>query len=89
MRQRLIQACLWMAKQLGWQEPAAPVSPLFDPVLLAATQQAVDEAERTDAGGEYKRHQVYARLLKRFPALPHWEVAYTIESVIRDRRTGA
>ena len=87
MRHGLIQVCLRCAIWLGWTPPAP--APLLADDLAVAARAAVIAAEALPAGGEYKRHQVYAQLLKRFPQLPHWEVAFAIEWVIRERRTAA
>lgn len=51
----------------------------FDPVLLARAVQRVKEASRLEGSGEYKRHVVYARLIKEFPTTPRRQLALAIE----------
>ena len=51
----------------------------FDPVLLARTKQLVEAAEVMGGSGEYKRHKVYARLIKEFPTYPYRNLALAIE----------
>lgn len=36
--------------------------------------------------GEAKRHQVYARLIKRYPDMPRHEVAFALELAVRKVR---
>lgn len=52
--------------------------------LRGRTVQLVQEAELLDASGEYKRHQVYARLIKEFPLAAKREIAFCIEETVRD-----
>lgn len=90
MNQWLIRLCLRFACWLGWTPPApVAATPLLAEEVADAARTAVLAADALQAGGEYKRHQVYAHLVKRFPHLPHWELAFAIEWVIRERRTAA
>ena len=58
MKARLV---LMLRALLEWLEPPA-VDPRWETV-----RALVEWADRLDATGEYKRHQVYARLKKTFP----------------------
>lgn len=51
----------------------------FDPVLLERVAELVAHADQVDGSGEYKRHQVYARLIKEYPATPRSTLALAIE----------
>ena len=53
--------------------------PLLDRAV-ALTKEAADQAEVT---GEWKRHQVYARLLDEFPETRKRDLAYAIELALR------
>jgi len=62
--------------------PVLPSPPSKAPseALARRAFELTDYAERTmDAGGEYKRHWVYARLLKDFPEAPKRAVSLAIE----------
>ena len=54
----------------------------FDPVLLARAKQLVGTFNDVEGSGEYKRHQVYARLIKEFPTYQHRHIALAIEIAI-------
>ena len=54
----------------------------FDPLLLQYTERLVREAEALPGSGEYKRHQVYAKLIKQFPRRKRSQLALAIEVVI-------
>ena len=60
-------------------EPAGQDSP-----LVARARILVADAERANASGEYKRHQVYARLLKEFPAERRRGCSKAIEKAMDD-----
>ena len=51
----------------------------FDPVLLIRTKELVAQFDPVDGSGEYKRHQVYARLIKEFPTAQRRHLALAIE----------
>ena len=56
----------------------ATAATVTTPVLERATQLTQD-ADTSLTGGEAKRHQVYARLIKDFPMTPKRELALAIE----------
>ena len=51
----------------------------FDPVLLARAKELAFAIDFNEGSGEYKRHQVYARLIKEFPSTKHRHLALAIE----------
>lgn len=51
----------------------------FDPVLLDRAKALVAEAAKLQGSGEYKRHIVYARLIKDFPKRPRTDLALAVE----------
>jgi hypothetical protein len=63
---------------LAWLEP-----PVDDTPLLARVKVLVVAAEKLAASGEYKRHAVYARLLKEFPDSRKRDLALAIERVLQ------
>jgi hypothetical protein len=50
-----------------------------DQAVLDRAAVLIGEADTTLSGGEAKRHQVYARLIKDFPATPKRELGLAIE----------
>ena len=56
--------------------------PDVDDVLLEATKKAIEGPWAAEHSGEYKRHQVYAKLIKQFPEAPKRHVALAIEITV-------
>jgi hypothetical protein len=78
MRLQLIRFLKWCLAKL---EPQPDHSSLY-----ARTKELVRWADSFAAGtsGEYKRHQVYARLMKEFPELPKRSLGLAIELALQD-----
>ena len=76
MRQHLARGLRWLA---DWLDP--PVLPEMSAIEAQALVWVRDMAAMS-ASGEYKRHQVYARLLKAFPDTPHRHVSQAIERAV-------
>ena len=51
--------------------------------LLAAAERETARAEGLDASGEYRRHSVYAALLRQFPSASKRDLALAIELALR------
>lgn len=78
---------------LGWTPPIEVqtkwVEPSLDPAMRASVERWVKKYEENrGVTSEYKRHQVYAHVLKEFPGMPHHEVGLAIELVIWRLRGG-
>lgn len=76
---------------LGWTPPVEVqtrwIEPSLDPNMRAAVERWVGKYdENRSVSNEYKRHQVYAHVLKEYPTIPHHEVALAIELVIWRKR---
>jgi len=58
-----------------------PLLPLSDTVVEIAKRALVlcTEAEKHPESGEWKRHQVYARLIKNFPSARRRDIALALE----------
>jgi hypothetical protein len=56
--------------------------------IEAAADRLMADAERFVMGGEAKRHQVYAALIKQFPTTAKRDLAYAIERVMQQRPRG-
>ena len=56
--------------------------PDVDDVLLEAAKKAIEGPWAAEHSGEYKRHQVYAKLIKQFPEAPKRHVALAIEIAV-------
>jgi hypothetical protein len=63
--------------------PSEAVEPAQDSPLLARARDLTGEAESLNASGEYKRHGVYARLLKEFPGESKRACAMAIEEALQ------
>jgi hypothetical protein len=79
---------LWLIRALRalllWLDPPpAPSAPVPDLVfdVVRTLVQAIDGA---DASGEYKRHQVYAQLIKRFPLVAKRDLGLLIERAVQE-----
>lgn len=60
-------------------KPASAKPRVPDSVLAQRAAALCAEAEELDAGGEYRRHVVYARLRKEFPGILKRIVSRAIE----------
>lgn len=58
----------------------------FDSVLITRTLSLVlDQNDRNPThNGEYKRHQVYAQLLKDFPQIDNLDISMCIDHVLKN-----
>lgn len=88
MKTWLLTGLLWCLHRLGY---VPPVTRLFftdlPPELAERTRFWVSKWDENRAvGGEHKRHQVYARLIKEFPDHPHHLLGRAIEVVVSERR---
>lgn len=81
----------WWAKRRGLKLVANNLSLVYVPNRVA---QIAKEAQSLVAqwdvvegwSGEAKRHQVYARLLKRYPEMPHYALGLALELAVRNER---
>jgi hypothetical protein len=65
----------WIARfKAAWRMTGA-----LEPTLLARAQELVRDCEARPESGEWKRHQVYARLIKEFPHTSRTSLAMAIE----------
>lgn len=63
---------------------AAKIDPPYSKKLWNRTLELIKAAESFEnASGEYKRHRVYAQLIKDFPSLKKSDIAFLIEVVIQ------
>ena len=75
----------WLCRVAQWidvmplQEPLWDSSPIRDRARVLT-----DKAELLDASGEYKRHTVYAALIKAFPDARRRDLALAIEHVLQE-----
>ena len=88
MTQLLIRALLWCATKLGYVPPVKRV--FFTDITPDLAERArfwvAKWEENRAVGGEHKRHQVYSRLIKEFPEMPHHEIGRAIEVIVSERR---
>lgn len=74
----------WLIKKLAaWANvPVLPVCP-NDDVQLAAMQIVYNLRLFPDTSGEWKRHQAYANLIKKFPEVKRQDLALAIEWAVQ------
>ena len=60
---------LWIARLGNWPPEE----------LICRARTLCVEWQRPDLSGEFKRHQVFARLIKEFPQVEHRKLALAIE----------
>lgn len=89
MKTLLVRFGLWLAGLGGWALPppcdhthVLPLSPELRRLIQAA-EHMVKHVDRLDAGGEYKRHLVYARMLKAHSGASKRDIALAIEVALR------
>lgn len=83
MRQQIAE---WLNELADWLDPVPPGGFLMLPVkldaLFDAAKELVEQIDVQDQTGEWKRHQVYAQLLKAFPERGKRAVALAIEAAL-------
>lgn len=87
MKTRLIQ---WLRQLATWLEGPAPAAIIaeYDALLRVRVLALVARADAFAEGtsGEYKRHAVYAQLLKEFPDRDGRDLSLAIELALQERR---
>lgn len=78
---RVLAACLVRGAD------AIHVPPSVEDPIRTAAKALVWSAENMAASGEYRRHWVYARLLKRFPEADKPALGLMIETVLSEIRS--
>lgn len=69
MKRFLTRLGLWIAQFGNWPTDA----------IVNRARALAKEWQRPDLSGEFKRHQVLARLIKEFPRTEHSKLALAIE----------
>lgn len=83
MRKTISTLLRTLADWLYTPTASYPVLPTDIPAELKRAIQLVSEAETlTDTSGEYKRHVVYARLIKEFPQVSKRFLSMQIEKAL-------
>ncbi len=73
----------WVQRLLNWLDPAAAPAPAPDVSTLAGMADSlVRAAGELDVDGEYRRHRVYARLIKTYPTEPKRVLSRAIEDAL-------
>jgi len=91
MKSKLLILFVWLAKVCGWHEPKPQkyeikldipddIKTILHIIKTYIEDMDLSSAEGTS--GEYKRHVVYSRLIKEYPAMRHSRIALAIEIVI-------
>ena len=65
-----------------------PLIPVLEPqpdlsTLEQRTKALTDQISTRESSGEYKRHWVYAQLIKEFPDVRKRDIAFAIEKVLQ------
>lgn len=69
----------WLYRIAAWIDIPSPEAPPPDGLFQRAVV-LVRDADKLDGSGEAKRHQVYARLIKEFPARSKRDISLSIEA---------
>lgn len=90
MKYKLVQFLIWLLHKLNVSQ--SELLPLYGITDILTVPSAVrtltnsaklacvtEEAKHQNQSGEYKRHQVLAYLLKRYPESPQSDIAFAIE----------
>lgn len=87
MKQLILRVCAWLVALLtaivDRLDPPKPAEPVVESPLAARVRALVAEHAALEASGEYKRHQVYARLLKEFPNEQGRDLGLLIELAVQ------
>lgn len=87
MRNVIIRICSWLIRLTGSSLIPLPLAtmplPLGTVRALPATKALIMLAEDTHRTGEWKRHWVYAKLIKEFPDTDRRDLALAIEVALR------
>lgn len=78
------RVALWLHRVAAWiwtPPPRAVENPVLARALVLV--DAVDTAADPEASGEFKRHIVYARLLKEFPTTRRRDVGLLVEAAVQ------
>ena len=75
----LIKFCEWFLKQNGYLVIKQPNDDVYQ--FIVGEVARIDSAPQS---GEWKRHQVYANALKKFPDENKRSIAYMIEQALVD-----
>jgi hypothetical protein len=86
MKNILVKFALLILKHYAYK--AFWVSEELDRIIAEANKQIVVWDTKTSPGtsGEFKRHQVLAALMKKYPKVPNRDVAIAIELAIQGMR---
>jgi hypothetical protein len=83
MKKLLIRLAFWILARYHLKPLFPSRIPIFDKqVATARALIAEQEIKHPDASGEYKRHMVYARLIKVYPRVRKRYLALAIETAI-------
>ena len=85
MKTWLVRFGLWLARRGGWSLPVCSRVHVPASEFLDSARELVAWAEATYPGtsGEHKRHQVYARLLRRHATASPRTLALAIEMALQ------
>ncbi len=67
--------------QLDWVPPSVCA-------LTTYAKPLAEAADKAPQSGEWKRHQVYAKMLKQFPHVPKQDVAWAVERAVQRMENG-
>jgi hypothetical protein len=82
MKKILIKFLLFLLHKLGVSMIDTPDATLLNSVVVEVNR--ADEVY-PETSGEYKRHQVYSRLIKTYPKISKKDLGYVIEAALRVR----
>ena len=71
-----------MARKVGFHKYTIVYSHLL-PLVLKSEGLVKEIADRPGVSGEFKRHWVYAKMIKYFPNRKHVDIAFALEIALR------
>lgn len=83
MKSYLIQWVYWLLAKLQ-EDPPYYIPTLVRLMIPVALELMREWEDHPELSGEAKRHQVYARMIKRFPEAPKRDIAKAIEFAMDD-----
>lgn len=89
MRKWLIEVLEGWLRRLGWVAPIQTkwIEPAIDRQIRdAALFWVLKYEEDRTTSGEYKRHQIYSKLIKQFPDTPKYLLGLAIEVCVWQKR---
>lgn len=81
MKRVIVRWLRWLLRKLGYRD--VPVSAPVRKMAAAALPLVLTYDAIKDVSGEYRRHQVYARMIDAFPEADRDDLGFAIELAVQ------